>query len=121
MTILFNHRCVAVTLKNLLVVWCALIRNIEFRPPLYEVDHSQQEVKLTYLDTVGRPVVVCHAENLVEQHVQDFELHYTLETFMMLQEPLLIVVALLIFFLCVIIIVRLDFSITKVTYDRITW
>ena len=89
-------------------------RNIDFRPPQYDVELADQEVKLTYLDTVGRPVVVCRARNLVEQHIQDFELHYTFERVMLLQEPLLIVVALYLFFLFVIVLVRLDFSITKV-------
>lgn len=95
-------------------MWYACIRNIDFHTPSYEVREGPQELKLTYLDTVGRPVIVCHAENLVEQHIQDFELRYTFESFMMLQEPLLMVTALLLFFICVIIIVRLDFSITEV-------
>ena len=89
-------------------------RNIDVRSPPYDVELSEQEVKLTYLDTVGRPVVVCKASNLVEQHIQDFELHYTFERIMLLQEPLLMVVALYMFFLFVIVLVRLDFSITKV-------
>ena len=76
---------------------------------------AEQELKLTYLDTVGRPVIVCRAENLVEQHIQEFELHYTFERVMLLQEPLLMVVALYLFFLLVIVIVRLDFAITKVS------
>lgn len=90
-------------------------RNIELRPPPYEVREEPREVRLTYLDTMGRPIVVCTAEHLVEQHIQDFELHYTFERIMLLQEPLLIVVALYLFFLTVIVVVRLDFSITKVS------
>lgn len=31
------------------------------------------EYHRTYLDTVGRPVVVATKENLVEQHIVDFE------------------------------------------------
>lgn len=73
-----------------------------------------EELKLTYLDTVGRPVVSYTAKTLVEQHIQDFELHYTFESIMLLQEPLLMVVALYLFFLFVVVLVRLDFSITKV-------
>lgn len=96
------------------VIPLCLYRNINFQPPPYDVELGDQEVKLTYLDTVGRPVIVCKAENLVEQHIQDFELHYTFERVMLLQEPLLIVVALYLFFLFVIVLVRLDFSITKV-------
>lgn len=91
------------------------LRNIELRPPAYDVERADDEIMLTYLDTVGRPVVICTARNLVEQHIQDFELQYTFERVMLLQEPLLMVVALYLFFLCVIIVVRLDFSITKVS------
>ena len=87
-------------------------RNLDFRPPSYDVEEGSQEVKLTYLDTMGRPVIVARASNLVEQHVQDF---YLFQSVMLLQEPLLIVAALLIFFLCVIVIVRLNFSITEVS------
>lgn len=89
-------------------------RNIDFQPPGYDVEEGPREVKLTYLDTMGRPVIVARASNLVEQHVQDFTLQYSFQSMMLLQEPLLIVAALFIFFLCVIIIVRLDFSITEV-------
>lgn len=79
------------------------------------MEEDAQEIKLTYLDTIGRPVIVCRAENLVEQHIQDFQLTYTFESVMLLQEPLLMVVGLYLFFLFVIVIVRLDFSITKVS------
>ncbi len=101
---------------TLLHVLNVCFRNIDFQPPPYDVEVADQEVKLTYLDTVGRPVVVCRAQNLVEQHIQDFQLNYTFERVMLLQEPLLIVVALYLFFLFVIIVVRLDFSITKVCF-----
>ena len=54
------------------------------------------------------------AENLVEQHIQNFQVSYTFDSIMLLQEPLLVVAALYLFFLVVIIAVRLDFSITEV-------
>ena len=54
------------------------------------------------------------ADNLVEQHIQDFHVSYTFNSIMLLQEPLLVVAALYLFFLMVIIAVRLDFSITEV-------
>ncbi len=60
---------------------------MELRPPSYKLEERPREVRLTYLDTVGRPVVVCEAANLVEQHIQDFELHYEFEGIMLLQEP----------------------------------
>jgi oligosaccharyltransferase complex subunit alpha (ribophorin I) len=87
-------------------------KNIAFQPP-YLVDQQPDEIIQTYLDTVGRPVVVVKGRNLVEQHIQDFKLSYDFESWMLLQEPLLVVVALYAFFILIIIVVRLDFSITK--------
>ncbi|KAJ0182757.1 hypothetical protein K1T71_002126 [Dendrolimus kikuchii] len=67
----------------------------------------------TYLDTKGRPVISFTKRNLVENHIQDFQLRYTFPRLLMLQEPLLVVGFLYALFLCVIIYVRLDFSIHK--------
>jgi oligosaccharyltransferase complex subunit alpha (ribophorin I) len=87
-------------------------KNIVFEAP-YGVEQQPNDLMQTYLDTVGRPVVVVTANNLVEQHIQDFTLTYEFHTWMLLQEPLLVIVALYAFFLLIIVIVRLDFSITK--------
>lgn len=67
----------------------------------------------TYLDTKGRPVISVTKRNLVENHIQDFELDYIFPRILMLQEPLLVTVALYILFLLVIIYVRIDLSISK--------
>lgn len=87
-------------------------KNIEVRSP-FGVKREADQLHFTYLDTTGRPVVVMRKENLVEQHIQDFELHYTFQRMLLLQEPLLVVGAFYLLFLVVIIYVRLDFSITK--------
>ena len=54
--------------------WWLLIvhRDIEVRTP-FEVKREADDVHFTYLDTSGRPVVVLRKFNLVEQHIQDFE------------------------------------------------
>lgn len=39
----------------------------------YAVERLPDELHYTYLDTVGRPVIVLKKANLVEQHIQDFE------------------------------------------------
>ena len=46
--------------------------NIELKAP-FNMEEGKRELHFTYLDTVGRPVVVAHKTNLVEQHIQDFE------------------------------------------------
>ena len=42
----------------------------------YEAIQGQNELHFTYLDTFGRPVIVYHKNNLVEQHIQEFEVRY---------------------------------------------
>ncbi|XP_013378880.1 dolichyl-diphosphooligosaccharide--protein glycosyltransferase subunit 1 [Lingula anatina] len=87
-------------------------KNIQFNPP-YDVKRDADSLHFTYLDTVGRPVVTLHKTNLVENHIQDFQLDYTFGKVLLLQEPLLVVLAFWLLFTVVIIYVRLDFSITK--------
>lgn len=78
--------------------------------PMVRLPNSRHS---TYLDTKGRPVVTVTQKNLVENHIQDFELDYVFPRILMLQEPLLVTVALYILFLLVIIYVRIDLSISK--------
>ncbi|XP_075143305.1 dolichyl-diphosphooligosaccharide--protein glycosyltransferase subunit 1 isoform X2 [Leptodactylus fuscus] len=87
-------------------------KNIHVENP-YDLNRAPDELHYTYLDTFGRPVIVAHKNNLVEQHIQDVVVHYTFNKILMLQEPLLVVGAFYILFFTVIIYVRLDFSITK--------
>jgi len=87
-------------------------KNIKLKTP-FDVERSGDETHYTYLDTLGRPVVVLNKASLVEQHIQDFELHYTFAKVLLLQEPLLLVGAFYLLFLVVIVYVRLDFAITK--------
>lgn len=87
-------------------------RNIEFYPPPYDVQRSPNEKHYTYLDTVGRPVVVINKRNMLFQHIQDFEIHYTFDKIMLFNEPMLIVIPLFGLFCLVIILVRLNFAIS---------
>lgn len=79
----------------------------------YSVTKLPDSLHYTYLDTKGRPVITFKKSNLVENHIQDFQLRYTFPRLLMLQEPLLVVGFLYMLFLFVIIYVRLDFSIHK--------
>lgn len=42
------------------------------------MDNERRMVHHTYLDTIGRPVVVINKNNLVEQHIADFEVGWAL-------------------------------------------
>lgn len=49
-------------------------RDIELKAP-FAMEEGKRELHYTYLDTIGRPVVVVQKSNLVEQHIQDFEVY----------------------------------------------
>lgn len=85
--------------------------NIDFLPP-YSVQRGKNDLHFTYLDTVGRPVIIAHKHNAVDNHIQDFELRYSFARLMILQEPLLLVGAFFALFLVILILVRIDFSIS---------
>lgn len=86
--------------------------NIKLTTP-YPVERLPDSVHYTYLDTVGRPVIIFRKENLVDQHISDFTIKYNFSKTLMLQEPLLVVGFIYLLFLIVIICMRLDFSIIK--------
>ncbi|XP_015124677.1 dolichyl-diphosphooligosaccharide--protein glycosyltransferase subunit 1 [Diachasma alloeum] len=87
-------------------------KNLELFLP-YDATRLSDSLHYSYLDTFGRPVISVTKRNLVEHHIQDFQLKYNFPRILMLQEPLLVAVALYLLFLLVIIYVRLDFSIDK--------
>lgn len=87
-------------------------KNIKLITP-YTVERKADTLHYTYLDVTGRPVITFRKTNLVENHINDFNVKYQFSRIMMLQEPLLVVVFLYLFFLFVIVWMRLDFSIIK--------
>lgn len=96
------------TIKIILPEHCT---DLEFVAP-YTVDRAADQVHYTYLDTVGRPVIVIHMKNTVDSHIQDFQLRYKFQKMMILKEPFLVMGAFFLVFMFVIIIVRIDFSIS---------
>jgi len=96
--------------------------NIEFYPSIYDtnVQRLRNEKHYTYLDTVGRPVIVISKRNALFQHIQDFEVHYTFDKIMLLHEPMLLILSLFGLFCLVIILVRLNFSINHTENSEIS-
>lgn len=86
--------------------------SVELNLP-YNAERLSDALHFTYLDTIGRPVITVRKTNLVEDHIEHFELRYVFPKMFMLLEPLLIIAFLFILFVTVIIYVRLDFSLTK--------
>ncbi|OON18774.1 ribophorin I [Opisthorchis viverrini] len=97
---------------TLKIVLPEMVSDIEFIPP-FSVTEQPREVLKTYLDTVGRTVLVFTAKNLVTEHILDFTLNYRFNMLLMLREPLMLITAFCIIFVCVLIYVRLDFSIFR--------
>lgn len=95
-------------------------KDIRLKLPFMTKRHADER-HYTYLDTTGRPVVVLSKENLVEDHIQQLEVHYRFNKMLMFQEPLLVAVALLLLFLTVIVYVRLDFSIRSDPGQELKW
>ena len=50
----------------------ANFRNTKLVTP-FTVKKDKNTLHYTYLDTIGRPVIVAHKTNLVDAHIQDFE------------------------------------------------
>uniref|UniRef100_A0A0D6R1Y4 Dolichyl-diphosphooligosaccharide--protein glycosyltransferase subunit 1 n=1 Tax=Araucaria cunninghamii TaxID=56994 RepID=A0A0D6R1Y4_ARACU len=80
--------------------------------PISSVD-QQQETKYSYLDTVGRTVVVLSKKNVIPEHNVFFQVYYNFSTFSMLAEPLMLVTGFFFFFLACILYSHFDFSISK--------
>lgn len=55
-----------------LIILVFIYRGIALKTP-YSVKRGEDELHYTYLDTVGRPVIVAYKTNLVDAHIQDFE------------------------------------------------
>ncbi|KAF6028879.1 RPN1 [Bugula neritina] len=79
----------------------------------FDFRRGSDELQYTYLDTIGRPVIVLSKSNLVDVHIQDFKLSYTFNKMTLLREPMMVVGFFYLIFLFVIVYVRLDFSISR--------
>ncbi|KAG7012904.1 Dolichyl-diphosphooligosaccharide--protein glycosyltransferase subunit 1B [Cucurbita argyrosperma subsp. argyrosperma] len=71
------------------------------------------EKKYSYLDVVGRTVVVLEKKNLVPEHNSAFQVYYSFNPIFMLAEPLMLVSAFFFFFVACIAYLHIDLSISK--------
>jgi len=51
--------------------------DIRLKTP-YPATRDKDTLHYTYLDTVGRPVITLTKDNLVEQHILDFEVRHAI-------------------------------------------
>lgn len=72
------------------------------------------EKKYSYLDVVGRTVVVLEKKNVVPEHNSPFQVYYQFSPIFMLAEPLMLTGAFLLFFLTFVAYLQMDLSIRKI-------
>ena len=78
----------------------------------FSVDQTQ-DVKHTYLDTTGRPVLVLHKKNVVPDPDVPFTVTYTFSTLLMMREPALLITAFALLFAGVVAYSRCEFTISR--------
>ncbi|KAL3650014.1 Dolichyl-diphosphooligosaccharide--protein glycosyltransferase subunit 1B [Castilleja foliolosa] len=78
----------------------------------FEIEQSLQ-TKYSYLDVIGRTVVVLEKKNVVPEHNVPFQVHYKFNPIFMLAEPLMLVSAFFLFFVTSIAYLHIDLSLRK--------
>lgn len=71
------------------------------------------EKKYSYLDIVGRTVIVLEKDNVVSEHNVPFQVYYTFNPIFMLAEPLMLVSVFFLVFIASIAYLHIDLSISK--------
>ncbi|KAJ8759132.1 hypothetical protein K2173_004139 [Erythroxylum novogranatense] len=71
------------------------------------------EVKYSYLDVVGRTVLVLEKKNVIPDHNIPFQVYYTFNPIFMLAEPLMLTSAFFLFFTACVAYLHMDLSIRK--------
>ncbi|KAH9703796.1 Dolichyl-diphosphooligosaccharide--protein glycosyltransferase subunit 1B [Citrus sinensis] len=71
------------------------------------------ETKYSYLDVVGRTVVVLEKKNVVPVHNIPFQVYYTFKPIFMLAEPMMLASAFFLFFMACVAYLHVDLSIRK--------
>lgn len=85
--------------------------NIKAKVP-FQVTQTQ-DIRQTYLDTKGRPVVVLHKRNAVPDHDVPFTVSYTFARILMLREPLMLITAFAVLFAGVVAYSRCEFTLVR--------
>ncbi|PKY53301.1 Ribophorin I [Rhizophagus irregularis] len=86
--------------------------NIKVETP-FPVDKESHGVHKTYLDTIGRYLIVLDKFNVLNDHSKNFQISYTYNSFELLRKPLAVSVCLLGAFLLSMVYSRMEFGIGK--------
>ncbi|KAF5826480.1 hypothetical protein DUNSADRAFT_2958 [Dunaliella salina] len=74
---------------------------------------ESRDVKFSYLDTTGRPVVVLHTRHIVPDHATKFHVEYAFASVGLLREPMLLIAAFAALFVAAIAYNRLELTISR--------
>lgn len=84
----------------------------------FEVDSEEFSSHVTYLDTVGRPVLILRKSNVVRAHDQRFQVVYDFSATYLLHEPLLLVASFFGLFALAMVYFRIELSLSDPKEDR---
>jgi len=108
----------AIDEEEIHVILPEFAKSIQWVTP-FEVESASFDTHVTYLDTVGRPVLVLTKKNVMRLHDRPFQVMYKYSKVFLLQEPFIIFLAFFLFFLLSMVYVRIDLSITDSTDKNI--
>lgn len=91
---------------------------VKVQPP-YDVEQLPVQVKLTYLDLVGRTILTFKKTNLVEDHIQQIEIVYNYNQLWKLQEPVLIFAAFVLVAVVLYVYSKLNFSLASKRKEKV--
>jgi len=103
--------------QEILVILPEFSSDIKWVTP-FEIDSESRNTHVTYLDTVGRPVLLLKKSNVVRLHDQPFQVVYRLSSVYLLQEPLLIVASFFGLFLMAMVYFRIELSLSDETTNK---
>jgi len=79
----------------------------------FDIDSESTDVRVTYLDIAGRPVLVLRKANVCRYHNQNFQVAFRFSRTLMYQEPILLITGFLLFFGASMAYVRFEMSISS--------
>ncbi|XP_048326357.1 dolichyl-diphosphooligosaccharide--protein glycosyltransferase subunit 1B [Ziziphus jujuba] len=111
----FSFGCFLVdTVVDKLIVKVVLPEGSKDPSPVVPFAVEQRlETKYSYLDVVGRTVVVLEKKNVVPEHNNHFQVYYKFNQIFMLAEPLMLTIAFFLFFVASVAYIHIDLSISK--------
>eukprot|EP00199_Chlamydomonas_sp_CCMP681_P000252 CAMPEP_0119107630 /NCGR_PEP_ID=MMETSP1180-20130426/11512_1 /TAXON_ID=3052 ORGANISM="Chlamydomonas cf sp, Strain CCMP681" /NCGR_SAMPLE_ID=MMETSP1180 /ASSEMBLY_ACC=CAM_ASM_000741 /LENGTH=603 /DNA_ID=CAMNT_0007093147 /DNA_START=8 /DNA_END=1819 /DNA_ORIENTATION=- len=110
----FNSPLEGVLVKDLIVriVLPEGAKDITAALPYAGIERTS-DIKYTYLDVAGRPVIVLHMTDVVPEHSAPVHIDYNFAAFSVLREPLMLITAFAAMFLMAIVYNHMDFTIAK--------